>query len=115
MFGFNGDFRSRPNVSIRGASKKESKEDLVRRAKEERQKREDRRLQEKSAVRIQSFVRRFLAQRRWHKSLRVQFDAFKDAKEAKDKMGQVTEAVKRINFFFSVKVDKERLVYCHLT
>ena len=38
--GFNGEFRRRPQVNIRGASKKESKEDLVKRAKEERQRRE---------------------------------------------------------------------------
>ena len=39
--GFNGEFRRKPVVSIRGVgSKKETKEDLVRRLKEERAERE---------------------------------------------------------------------------
>ena len=40
--GFNGEYRRKPVVSIRGvgASKKETKEDLVRRLKEERAERE---------------------------------------------------------------------------
>ena len=40
--GFNGEYRRKPIVSIRGtgASKKETKEDLVRRLKEERAERE---------------------------------------------------------------------------
>ena len=40
--GFNGEFRRKPVVSIRGvgASKKETKEDLVKRLKEERAERE---------------------------------------------------------------------------
>jgi ubiquitin-protein ligase E3 C len=38
--GFNGEFRRKPEVSIRGASKKETKEELLRRAQLERSKRE---------------------------------------------------------------------------
>ena len=40
--GFNGEFRRKPVVSIRGVgtSKKETKEDLVKRLKEERAERE---------------------------------------------------------------------------
>ena len=43
MFGkgnFDGQFRTTPTVSIRGATKSESKEQLLRRAHEERQRRE---------------------------------------------------------------------------
>ena len=38
--GFNGDFRRKPIVSNRGASKKETKEELLKRAQQERTKRE---------------------------------------------------------------------------
>ena len=43
MFGkgnFDGQFRTRPTVSIRGATKSETREDLIRRAQEERSNRE---------------------------------------------------------------------------
>ena len=43
MFGkgnFNGQFRTTPTVSIRGATKSESKEELLRRAHDERLRRE---------------------------------------------------------------------------
>lgn len=38
--GFNGDFRRRPVVSNRGASKKETRDELLRRAQKERENRE---------------------------------------------------------------------------
>ena len=38
--GFNGDYRRKPVINNRGASKKESKEELLKRVQEERQKRE---------------------------------------------------------------------------
>ena len=54
--GFNGEFRRRPDVSIRGASKKESKETLVKRAQEERQKREVRKGPYKEGIETGSHV-----------------------------------------------------------
>ena len=41
--GFNGEFRRKPVVSNRGASRKETKEELLQRATKERQRREVRR------------------------------------------------------------------------
>ncbi|KAK6171891.1 hypothetical protein SNE40_018314 [Patella caerulea] len=59
MFSFEGDFRRKPVQSLRGASKKEQKESLIKRVQDERQKREDQRQRQSSAIKIQSYYRRF--------------------------------------------------------
>lgn len=107
--GFDGDFRRRPLVTIRGASKSESKESVLRRAKEERRKREAGRRQKEAAILIQSVWRARSQRRRWHQSMRREMD---DLRSNLDKQGlkQLEECWKRLAFFFSVQQDRERLV-----
>ena len=62
--GFEGEIRRTPNQSIRGASKSESKEQLVKRAQEERVGREARRRENSSALVIQAAVRGHMARGR---------------------------------------------------
>ena len=62
--GFEGQIRRTPNQSIRGASKSESKDELVKRAQEERVGREARRREHSSALVIQAAVRGHLARGR---------------------------------------------------
>ncbi|KAF7470786.1 hypothetical protein GHT09_017915 [Marmota monax] len=57
MFSFEGDFKTRPKVSLGGASRKEEKSSLLHRTQEERRKREEERRRLKNAVIIQSFIR----------------------------------------------------------
>ncbi|KAA8580679.1 hypothetical protein FQN60_013637 [Etheostoma spectabile] len=57
MFSFEGDFKTRPKVSLGGASKKEEKASLLHRTQEERRKREDERKRLKNAIIIQSYIR----------------------------------------------------------
>jgi len=60
MFGkghFEGDYRTKPTVNIRGATKAEKKEQLIERAQQDRASREAKRQETQAAVRIQSAVR----------------------------------------------------------
>ncbi|XP_036720050.1 ubiquitin-protein ligase E3C isoform X5 [Balaenoptera musculus] len=57
MFSFEGDFKTRPKVSLGGASRKEEKASLLHRTQEERRKREEERRRLKNAIIIQSFIR----------------------------------------------------------
>ena len=61
---FSGQFRRTPTVSIGGATKFESKEELIRRAQEERRQREADRTKDTAVLHIQALVRGFLARRR---------------------------------------------------
>ena len=67
MFGkgnFDGQFRTKPMVSIRGASKHENREQLLKRAHEDRVSRETDRRKATAILSIQSVVRGFLARQR---------------------------------------------------
>jgi len=75
MFGkghFEGDFRTKPVVSIRGATKAESKTELLRRAHKDRLDREARRRESAAVTVIQSTVRGFLDRRRVFRAVREQ-------------------------------------------
>ena len=71
--GFEGNFRTTPNQSIRGASKSESKEELLRRAQEERKAREAKRLKNGAATKVQALVRGHLARCRHKRQGRKEF------------------------------------------
>ena len=71
--GFEGNFRTTPNQSIRGASKSESKEELLRRAQEERKAREAKRLKNGAATKVQALVRGHLARCKHKRQARKEF------------------------------------------
>ena len=72
--GFEGNFRTTPNQSIRGASKGESKEELLRRAQEERKAREAKRNKTAAATKVQALIRGHLARCRYRKQARKEFE-----------------------------------------
>ncbi|XP_072172763.1 ubiquitin-protein ligase E3C-like [Diadema setosum] len=74
MYSFDGDFRRRPVVSLRGASKKEATASLLQRNQEERRKREAERNRLRSATKIQSFVRGSLCRHKLKRSHRREWD-----------------------------------------
>ncbi|KAK2859564.1 hypothetical protein Q5P01_004184 [Channa striata] len=74
MFSFEGDFKTRPKVSLGGASKKEEKASLLHRTQEERRKREDERRRLKNAIIIQSYVRGYQDLKRQYATQRSKFD-----------------------------------------
>ena len=61
---FDGQYRTTPTVSIRGATKSENKDQLLRRIHEDRQQREAQHNETTAAIRVQAVVRGFLARRR---------------------------------------------------
>ncbi|XP_028823634.1 ubiquitin-protein ligase E3C [Denticeps clupeoides] len=74
MFSFEGDFKTRPKVSLGGASKKEEKASLLHRAQEERRKREDERRRLKNAIIIQSYIRGYQDRKHQYTIQREHFD-----------------------------------------
>uniref|UniRef100_A0A3Q1IVH1 Ubiquitin-protein ligase E3C n=1 Tax=Anabas testudineus TaxID=64144 RepID=A0A3Q1IVH1_ANATE len=74
MFSFEGDFKTRPKVSLGGASKKEEKASLLHRTQEERRKREDERRRLKNAIIIQSYIRGYQDLKRQYAIQRAKFD-----------------------------------------
>eukprot|EP00062_Callorhinchus_milii_P022092 gi/632979508/ref/XP_007906509.1/ PREDICTED: ubiquitin-protein ligase E3C [Callorhinchus milii] len=74
MFSFEGDFKTRPKVSLGGASRKEEKASLLHRTQEERRKREEERRRQRNAVIIQSYVRGYRDRKQQHAIQRSEFD-----------------------------------------
>eukprot|EP00095_Tigriopus_kingsejongensis_P006661 maker-scaffold363_size195477-snap-gene-0.52 protein:Tk06661 transcript:maker-scaffold363_size195477-snap-gene-0.52-mRNA-1 annotation:"ubiquitin-protein ligase e3c" len=104
MLSFNGEFRRKPIINIRGASKVTKKADLVEQAQKERQKRENHRLESKSATVIQNGIRSYLARRAMHKHWRRQFDQYRAAQNFQP-------AWSRLSLFFQIQSDRERLLW----
>uniref|UniRef100_A0A3Q2XY11 Ubiquitin-protein ligase E3C n=1 Tax=Hippocampus comes TaxID=109280 RepID=A0A3Q2XY11_HIPCM len=112
MFSFEGEFKTRPKVSLGGASKKViSKASLLHRTQEERRKREDERKRLKSAIIIQSYVRGYQDLKRQYAIQRATFD------ECANQTPHILEAPtlsllsRRLIFFYRQSVDANRLIW----
>ncbi|XP_076462782.1 ubiquitin-protein ligase E3C-like [Babylonia areolata] len=112
MWSFEGEFRTKPTQSLGGASKKEQKDSLLKRAQEERQKREQVRIRDASAKKIQSIYRGYRERKKWNHMVQSEFD-----QELQDatKKGAVTPALlskllQRLCLFFRPQDDGQRLV-----
>ncbi|XP_071590848.1 ubiquitin-protein ligase E3C isoform X1 [Heliangelus exortis] len=116
MFSFEGDFKTRPKVSLGGASRKEEKASLLHRTQEERRKREEERRRLKNAIIIQSFVRGYRDRKHQYSIQRSEFDrcanlaqsggTFSTANGAK-----LTLLVRQLLFFYRQNEDSKRLVW----
>uniref|UniRef100_A0A803VYZ2 Ubiquitin-protein ligase E3C n=1 Tax=Ficedula albicollis TaxID=59894 RepID=A0A803VYZ2_FICAL len=116
MFSFEGDFKTRPKVSLGGASRKEEKASLLHRTQEERRKREEERRRLKNAIIIQSFVRGYRDRKHQYSIQRSEFDrcanlaqsggAFSTANGA-----NLTLLVRQLLFFYRQNEDSKRLVW----
>ncbi|XP_046334142.2 ubiquitin-protein ligase E3C-like [Haliotis rufescens] len=112
MYSFEGDFRRKPVQSLRGASKKEQKESLLKRAQEERQKREGNRQRNLSACKIQAFFRGFTSRKKLSETLRADFDQ-KLQPVSKDNVVDIPVIItltQRLAFFCRPGRDGQRLV-----
>ncbi|MEE6467267.1 hypothetical protein FKM82_007183 [Ascaphus truei] len=113
MFSFEGDFKTRPNVSLGGASRKEEKASLLHRTQEERRKREEERRRLKNAIIIQSFVRGYKDRKQQYAIQRSDFDhcASSTASNGSAANGSnLTLLVRKILFFYRQNEDSKRLV-----
>ncbi|XP_066544136.1 ubiquitin-protein ligase E3C [Amia ocellicauda] len=116
MFSFEGDFKTRPNVSLGGASKKEEKASLLHRTTEERRKREDERRRLKNAIIIQSYVRGYKDRKQQHAIQRSEFDhcaclAQSGGGFCLSDGANLTLLVRQLLFFYRQSEDSSRLIW----
>ncbi|XP_025111485.1 ubiquitin-protein ligase E3C-like isoform X2 [Pomacea canaliculata] len=112
MWNFEGDFRTRPTQSLRGASRKEPKEVLLKRAQEERRKRENQRIRDASAKKIQSVYRGYRARCKQYACLRNEFDILllEATKKSQLDLAMLSNLIRRLVLFFRPQVDGQRLI-----
>jgi len=108
---FEGDFRRKPTVSMRGSSTAESKEQLLLKAQQERKRREAVRLQNASAVKIQSAYRAFIARKHLRNQLRQSFDLLKTTYKTGDLEVNSRKLAALLLQFFDPVSDGQRLTW----
>ncbi|XP_058579625.1 ubiquitin-protein ligase E3C isoform X3 [Neofelis nebulosa] len=118
MFSFEGDFKTRPKVSLGGASRKEEKASLLHRTQEERRKREEERRRLKNAIIIQSFIRGYRDRKQQHSIQRSAFDRYASASQSGDTFSiasgpNLTLLVRRLLFFYKQNEDSKRLIWMY--
>ncbi|XP_059695691.1 ubiquitin-protein ligase E3C isoform X2 [Haemorhous mexicanus] len=116
MFSFEGDFKTRPKVSLGGASRKEEKASLLHRTQEERRKREEERRRLKNAIIIQSFVRGYRDRKHQYSIQRSEFDRCANLAQSGGTFStangaNLTLLVRQLLFFYRQNEDSKRLVW----
>lgn len=116
MFSFEGDFKTRPKVSLGGASRKEEKSSLLHRTQEERRKREEERRRLKNAIIIQSFVRGYKDRKHQYSIQRSEFDRCAALTQSEGNVSithetSLTLLVRQLLFFYRQKEDSKRLMW----
>ncbi|CAH1243767.1 UBE3C [Branchiostoma lanceolatum] len=111
--GFSGHFRTKPTVALGGASRKEPRDELLKRAQEEREKREEQRRRQNASITIQSYTRGMWVRNEQKDHQRMLYDACLMDMER----GQVTPdpsnlswLARRLLFFYTQQQDTDRLV-----
>ncbi|XP_075683517.1 ubiquitin-protein ligase E3C isoform X2 [Rhinoderma darwinii] len=114
MFSFEGDFKTRPKVSLGGASRKEEIASLLHRTQEERRKREEERRRLKNAIIIQSYIRGYKDRKQQYSIQRSEFDfcANSATSSAPSADGRnLTLLVRKLLFFYRQNEDSKRLIW----
>ncbi|XP_072432313.1 ubiquitin-protein ligase E3C [Chiloscyllium punctatum] len=116
MFSFEGDFKTRPKVSLGGASRKEEKASLLHRTQEERRKREEERRRQKNTVIIQSFLRGYRDRKQQHMIQRSEFDDYVSFAQAGGNFSisdghNLTVLIRKLLFFYKQNEDLDRLTW----
>lgn len=113
MFGFDGEYRRRPTQSLGGSYNSNDRETIIRKAAEERFKRNQMRRENNGAIVLQSYTRSFIYRQRQKRVVREEYDEFfrihRDKLTLEENMAYL---LRRIIFFYNPKNDKdsERLV-----
>ncbi|XP_066090639.1 ubiquitin-protein ligase E3C isoform X1 [Saccopteryx bilineata] len=118
MFSFEGDFKTRPKVSLGGASRKEEKASLLHRTQEERRKREEERRRLKNAIIIQSFIRGYRDRKQQYSIQRSAFDRCVNLSQSGGTFSiangpTLTLLVRRLLFFYKQNEDSKRLIWIY--
>ncbi|GJQ86440.1 hypothetical protein Trydic_g10347 [Trypoxylus dichotomus] len=101
-YSFEGNYRPKPEQNLSGASKKQTRDVLIKRAHEERQKRQAERMRLQSALTLQSYIRSYLARKHKQQEERLLFD--------QGDFDNVAQQLGRFLFFYERRVDKERFI-----
>ncbi|XP_015782602.1 ubiquitin-protein ligase E3C [Tetranychus urticae] len=102
MFSFEGNFKSKPEQRLGGASKKLTREQLIQKNAEERRQRETLRKQIHAVTKIQSVFRSYLIRKRLFNELRQQFD---------QEFNRLTNCQKNCNVFLTNTCQRLLLFY----
>ncbi|KAK2494132.1 hypothetical protein MC885_018998 [Smutsia gigantea] len=118
MFSFEGDFKTRPKVSLGGASRKEEKASLLHRTQEERRKREEERRRLKNAIIIQSFIRGYRDRKQQCSIQRSAFDRCANLSQSGGTFSiangpNLTLLVRQLLFFYKQNEDSKRLIWMY--
>ncbi|XP_066897843.1 ubiquitin-protein ligase E3C isoform X2 [Kogia breviceps] len=118
MFSFEGDFKTRPKVSLGGASRKEEKASLLHRTQEERRKREEERRRLKNAIIIQSFIRGYRDRKQQYSIQRSAFDRRASLSQSGGTFSiangpNLTLLVRQLLFFYKQNEDSKRLIWMY--
>ncbi|CAH0558292.1 unnamed protein product [Brassicogethes aeneus] len=102
-YSFEGDYRSRPEQNLSGASRKLTRDSLLQKTHEERRKRQEQRVKLQSTEYLQSQFRSYLIRKHAKEENRVKFDgiAIKD---------NIHLQLSRFLFFYNAPLDKNRLI-----
>ncbi|KAF5304497.1 hypothetical protein FQA39_LY09693 [Lamprigera yunnana] len=102
-YSFEGSSRNRPEQNLSGDSRKHTRDNLILRAHEERQKRHEQRVKQRSTVVIQSFTRSYLIRKHVKHTVRLEFDEIQDSADLKI-------LVRKFLFFNNPTLDSDRLL-----
>lgn len=104
---FDGDFRRRPQQNLSGASSKLSRQEIIQKAQQERQKRETQRQQLRASLCIQSFYRSYLVRKRFKEEQRK---IYNDLQKNYVAGTSLEPLITRILLFYDKSEDFDRLV-----
>lgn len=112
MFGFDGEYRRKPQQNLGGVSTSSDRDTIIRKAAEERNKRNQLRRETNGAIVIQSYSRSFIHRQRRKRYERDQFDEFLKTHRAQLQDDSLAFLLRRLIFFYNTKEsrDGERLV-----
>ncbi|KRT78249.1 hypothetical protein AMK59_6682 [Oryctes borbonicus] len=106
-YSFEGNYRPKPEQNLSGASKKQTRDVLIKRAHEERQKRQAERMRLQSALTLQSYIRSYLTRKYKKQEERLLFD--------QGDFQNVASQLGKFLFFYETKIDRERFIHIGCT
>ncbi|ESP01317.1 hypothetical protein LOTGIDRAFT_111732 [Lottia gigantea] len=112
MFSFEGKYRRTPGQSLGGASQTVEKESLIKKFQDQRNKREDERRKQSSAIKIQSCFRSYITRKFQSDILRREFDTARNSLEKNSSVDHKTlyEMICRLAYFYKPQ-DGQRLIF----
>ncbi|XP_075165628.1 ubiquitin-protein ligase E3C [Haematobia irritans] len=113
FFSFDGEYRRKPQQSLGGSSISTDREQIIRKAAEERLKRNQIRRETNGAIVLQSYTRSFLFRQRRKRFEREQFDEFFRSHRTQIHQDEnLAFLLRRLLFFYNTKETKdgERLI-----